>query len=585
MKKILILFLTIVTATTVFAADISFNASVNNASIPLNGSFVYTVTINGDINNIPDPQIGDLSNFNVFSRGKSQSISVINGRVSANVSYNYTLGPKSIGRWTIPPAKIVYNNKTYTTESIDIEVVPSQSVQGVAPQQSQSPQQNVPQRQSQNPNIFVRASTNKKTVYENEKLVYKFSFYTNVDLASNPEYIPPDFGGFWNDGSEPTSRYENIKGVLYLVNEIHTTLYPIAVGKKTISPAQLRASVINLSMPDIRNINNPNDLMQAFFSMSGQTQNQERILQTNPIQIEVLPLPQDGRPNDFYGAVGKFNITAAVDKTDVQTNEPITLTITVSGDGNMKSVTRFDVPANNGMRKYDTLMSDAKENKKVFTTLMTALTPGEKIIPPIKLSFFNPSSKKYETVSTTEIHLNASGEAAYELQGPQSNQFGNSQDIRYNQPIVEAKNWNENYIENPYFYFIFLPFILLLLGGHMFRLFKLSKESKGSINKAQKLIEQAHKDFKKGILGGLFDVAYKALLEAIDSKTGSSSTSLTEKQILENLKTQNLPPEIVTKLSVIFEHINFYKFASVRADEKTLKEMLDNVQEIIDDLS
>ncbi|MDR1952166.1 MAG: BatD family protein [Elusimicrobiota bacterium] len=580
MKKILTLLLIVLSVLTAFADDISFKASVDRGSVAINESFVYTVTISGDAGDFPEPQISDLAAFNIFSRGKSQSLNVINGKVSGSVSYKYTLGPKSAGRFTIAPAVIRYNNRTYTTQSIDIDVLSAQNIYGG--NNASQPQQvrNQINPQAQKANIFVRASTNKKTVYENEKLVYKFSFYTNIPLPSNPspQYIPPDFSGFWNDGSEPTNRYENINGISYHVSEINTTLYPISIGTKTISAAQIKVAGLKSSAS-----NNIDDLMQAFFAMAqSQGQTQIRVLETNPIKITVLPLPKAGRPNDFYGAVGKFKISAKVDRTDISTNEPITLTITLSGEGNMKSVTRFDIPVSSDIKKYDMVMSDEDDNKKTFTTIITALMPGEKIIPSIKLSYFNPNTKRYETANTQPIKLNVSGEAIFPNQSQNGSEFGNKTDIGYNKDIKNFNNWRRDYIKDKNFYLIFILFVLLLIGGVMFNIFG---KSKASIDKAQKQIMKAEEEFKNGNLGGLFDMAYKALIEAIDSKTGVASEGLQEKQLIENLKKQNVPEETTKKLYEVFERINFYKFAAVRADEKTLQEMLTNIKEIIGKLN
>jgi hypothetical protein len=326
--------------------------------------------------------------------------------------------------------------------------------------------------------------------------------------------------------------------------------------------------------------------MQAFLAMAGQAQPQQRLLETNALQVNVLPLPKDGRPADFYGAVGKFNMDAALDKSDILVGDTVSLTLTINGDGNMKSVTRFDINLDNGLKKYDTIDSGTSENKKVFTTLITALSPGEKIIPAIRLSYFNPSTKKYETVRTEPLKLNVSGQAVYESPNKSNAQFGASKDISYNKPIVDLKSWSKNYIENKKFYLSFVPFILLFIGGCMFNLFKKSAETKakGSISKANKLMAKADDEFAKSNLGGLFDLVYRALIEAIDAKTEIASENLQEKQIIENLKSRQVNEEAIKKLSFVFEQINFYKFAAVRADEKKLKEMMVNVKEIIGQL-
>jgi hypothetical protein len=310
------------------------------------------------------------------------------------------------------------------------------------------------------------------------------------------------------------------------------------------------------------------------------------MLDTKPLTVNVLPLPKDGRPHDFYGAVGKFKIEASINKTQIETNEPIALVFTVTGEGNMKSVTKLDIAMDQGIRKYDTVVSQDSPDRKVFTTLISALTPGEKIIPAVRLSFFNPNTRKYETVLTQPIVLNAVGDIVDSASNGDISKIGIKTDIGYNKDIKDFRTWRTNFIGNSSYLLAFIPLILLFIGGCMFNLFGKSDsaKTKGSIGKAAKMMAKAQEDLAKGNLGGLFDLVYKALLEAIDSKTGIPSETLQEKQILENLKNQNVPQEAIDKLSVVFERINFYKFAAVRADEKTLKEMLVNVNEIIGQL-
>ncbi|MDR3049662.1 MAG: BatD family protein [Elusimicrobiota bacterium] len=584
-KAIFFLSAFLLSAALLFADDITISASVNKTSLPLNDSLIYSVTISGNISNFPEPQI-KLSDFNVYGTGRSQSMSVINGKVSGSVVFNYTIVPKAIGKWTIAPASIKYKNQTYTTEPITVEVTAAQSVQRqTAPQSSNQNQQ--PQRAAQSQNggkIFVESSINKKTVYENEKVVYRFSFYTNMDLASNPEYYPPDFGGFWNDGSQPKNRQTVIDGVRYNVSELETVLYPISTGDKNISPSRLRVAVRDFSMPD-----NVDKFIAQFFANAGQTQVKD--LETKNLKIKVLPLPQEGRPNNFFGAVGEFKIKAFVDKTQVNTNDPVTLTVEVSGDANMKSVVKLDFAVENSLRKYDTIVSKATADSKVFSTILIPLTPGEKTIPQIELSFFNPKTKKYETVRTQTIKFIASGEPVQEEDVYKSGQSGAiGKDINYNKQISDIKTYAGNYIENKKFFIIFIPFILLLIGAFMFKnltkkLQSISFKSKGAkFNQAWRFIERAEYEIEHGNIGGLYDLIYNALIEAVCAASGLKTQNLQNSQILDFLNSKEIPQSIVEKVKKVLDKLNLYKFAAVRADEKSLKEMLNGVKEIISEL-
>ncbi|MCL2485461.1 MAG: BatD family protein [Endomicrobia bacterium] len=588
MKKLkVILLLLIFTASFAFANDISFSASVNRNTIALNESLVLSLTVSGDVSNLPDPMMGTNPNFNIYSSGKSQNRSIINGKVSGSVTHNYTLSPKTIGKFTIPPVTISYNGKTYSTQPIQVEVTAAKSVQSVqAPQPQQNNNARQPQQtQNRQGNAFVKASTNKTTVFENEKVIFRFSFYTNMDLVSNPEYTPPDFAGFWNDGSQPKNRYETIDGVNYSVTEVETILYPIGSGTKTISPARLRVAFMDFSAPS-----NMGGFFDFFMNM-GIGQKQVKELTTDPIKITVLPLPLENRPADFSGAVGDFKIKAVSDKTEAKTNDPITITVTVSGAGNFRSVTKLDFDLDSGFRKYDTIVSNTADNMKEFKTIIVPLTPGEKVIPPVRLSFFNPSTKKFTFAQTQEIKINVTGDAVYKEEIKSGGQISIKKDINYNKPIENSKSYAGYLVKNKGFYLIFVPFILLFAGAGLYRMLSgkinaetFAKMKNSASSKAQKYIQKAENEISKEHFDKVNDLAYKALIELINSKAGTVSEYLDKQAIFKNLKSKKVSAGTIAKIEKILEEINFYRFASVKADKKSAGDMLNKIKEIISEL-
>jgi hypothetical protein len=374
-----------------FAEEISFSAGVDRNKIALNEYFLYSLTVSGDVSSLPEPKMGELPDFNKYGSGKSQSISLVNGKRNSKVTYTYTLAPKKTGKFTIPPAKAEYGKQIYATGPIEVEVTEAAKIQSAsAHAQPQNGSRKVsPGRPAQNRQgrVFVKASTDKKDVYVNDKLVYRFSFYTNVDLVSNPEYYAPDFSGFWNDSSKPKNRYEDADGSTFIVNEIETVLYPLESGKITIRPAKLKIAVMDFS-----SASSFDDIFNVF---AGMGQRQEKLLETEAVTVNVLPLPSENRPGDFKGAVGSFKISAELDKTLARTNEPVNLTVQVTGKGNLKSVSDIDFKPGADFKVYDKISSNIAEDSKEFQILLVPLRPGEKTIQPLTLSFFDPAKKAY----------------------------------------------------------------------------------------------------------------------------------------------------------------------------------------------
>jgi hypothetical protein len=573
-KKILLLAALLFSSVTAYADAVYFEASVNKRTVSLNESFVYSITVNGGGVNLPEHKMDALPDFNRFGKSTSKSISVINGKTSVSVTHSYTLAPKRIGKFTIQPAEIAFNGKTYLTESIEIEVIPAQSVQNIPVGNSQQqPLQNTSGK------AFVKASVDKKTAYENEKLVYKFSFYTNVDLASNPEYYPPDFSGFWNDGSKLKSHFEVVDGLNYRVDEMETVLYSVGTGIKTILPAKLKVSVMDFSASSITD-----DFFNFFADMkNGQT----KVLETNAIEIKVIPVPQGGKPSDFSGAIGDFKIKASIDKKDVNTNEPVTLTVIVSGSGNMKSASSINFGVYDSFKKYDTIIANTSGNSKKFKTIFIPLMPGEKEIPAVSLSFFNPVKKQYETIKTPPQKITVSGMAVYPKENVEDKSKINMvrKDINCNKHIKTLEMYKGHLIEQPAFYLIFAPFIMLIVLSACYKMY-VDKISRNPLKKLkvshfagiQKLIKKAEVEISENNFEVAMNLVYKALIEIINIETSVVSDNLQRDKIAYNLRVKGANDEKIAEIINMLERFDFYKFASVNLDKDSANALLNDVK-------
>ncbi len=581
-KKVLlpaVLLLLLFTSVLASAETIYFKSSVNKKIMSLNESFIYSVTVSGDSTNLPEYKMDAVPEFNRFGTAVSRSISVINGKTSMSVVRSYTFGPKKIGKFTIPPAKITFKDKTYLTESVEVEVTPAQGVKSipVVADQRQALSQNAATGKA-----FVKASVNKKTAYENEKLVYKFSFYTNVDLISNPEYYPPDFSGFWNDGSKPKNHFEAIGGSNCRVDEIETTLYPVGTGLKRILPAKLKIVAMDFSLPS-----GMNDFFDFFAEAgSGET----KILETESLEIKVIPLPKEEKPADFSGAVGNFEIEAVVDKKDVKINEPITLTVTISGSGNMKSVSGINFSVYSGFKKYDTIVVNTSGDSKKFKTIFIPLVSGEKEIPAASLSFFSPLKKQYGTIKTQPQKITVSGGALHS-EGTVEDKSKIDivrKDINYNKRIKTLKLYRGYLIEEPVFYLIFFPFIMLLVLSVCYAIY-MRRASGNPFKKlktfrfveVQKLVKKAGERILENNFEASRDLLCQALIEIVNIETGIKSDNLQKDQIADNLRKKNADDEKIVEIIKMLETFDFYKFASVNLDKDSISALLNGVETLI----
>ncbi|MEW5951377.1 MAG: protein BatD [Elusimicrobia bacterium] len=386
-------------------------ASVNKQIVPLNDYLILTVYVSGDNANSATVQIPSMANFSVSSSGRSTSISIINGRISSSVEYSYILTPKYAGKTSIPPISVFTGKEKFFTKEIEITVTSAKSSQAYQSQPSQ------PQRTSVQPKnrpakgtplenlVFVKAETDKKTAYPGEQINLSFKFYTAVPIARNPEYFPPKLYNLFSEDLPPVRTGEQvINGIKYYYSELKTALFAINAGKARIGPIEITAQV--QKEEDIDPFD-PN-FMQKFFS--GFTNYEEIKLNTKDMGLEIIPLPENP-PSDFSGAVGNFFISREVDRKEVKSGEPLNLTLKITGKGNLKDISVPEFSAE-GVKVYDSLSSysitkhdDIIGGEKKVTYIISFKEEGLKEIPPIKFSFFNIDTKKYETIETSPLKI------------------------------------------------------------------------------------------------------------------------------------------------------------------------------------
>lgn len=396
----------------VIATEINFTASVDRTQVGLDDQIQLTVSVQGqDIGRVPNPELPDLTDFDRLGSTSSQStsISIINGRMSQQqtISFIYFLRPKRTGALTIGPCKLNFKGQTYTTEPITIQVEKG-SVQKPQAQPRISPFE--PPTQEAVPiegNLLLVASPNKRTVYKGEQMTVDFTLYTRLQLGNLSLDKLPNFSGFWveklYDAQQLNFQERAINGKRYsacLLKKV--ALFPMQTGELTIEPMSLVGTVIRPA--------------RSFFDFFDETEPVK--IQSQSIKINVLPLPETGKPADFSGGVGQFNIKASLKPDSSVNGEPVNLTIRISGVGNVKLIDKPSLPSIAGLKILDPEVVDkvATEGGKIsgykeFKYPILPQRDGRHEIPSIKLSYFDPSDKSYHTIGTEKISFTATGTA------------------------------------------------------------------------------------------------------------------------------------------------------------------------------
>ena len=320
-----------------FAQDINLVATVDRNVLTLNDRLQLTLTINGTQDANP-PSFPSIDGFTLLYGPKiTAQTSIVNGVVSVSKGFTYVLQPTAKGKFVIGPSTVEYKGKVCTSSPINVEVVDT-------PQSSQSASPDLEKL------VFVELSTDKNEAYIYEQVVLSFKFYFQKGLPiSDIDYAAPATKNFMEEKLGDQRQYEEIRGgIAYSVLELRTALFPMVSGELAVSPARLKC---NLVIQQRRQQDTPIDnlfndaFFDDFFGRGQKRYPMERV--TGAISLKVKPLPDQGKPKDFNGAVGSFNMDASIKTQHVKVGDPITLSMSVYGDGNIQTISEPLLVLNN----------------------------------------------------------------------------------------------------------------------------------------------------------------------------------------------------------------------------------------------
>lgn len=383
-------------------AQVQFEAKVSKTTLGLNERLRIDFTMNDDGDNFTPPS---FEGFRVVG-GPSQQVSQswINGRSSFSKSYSYFLLPSQKGNLIIKQATIEINGQIYKTNPIKITVT-------AAVEQPRDPN-DVPQISTADA-IHLVAEISKGNPYVNEPItiVYKLYFSYNIGITNWRELNKPKYNDFWSQNIDikqlvaEEGKYNGEKFRFVVLRK--TVLYPQKSGKLEIEPLSLD---IDVQVPTNRR------------NIFGQVQvvDDNKRVSAGSKTIRVRPLPEAGKPQDFTGAVGKFNFSVTPSKTNLKNGESLDLKVVASGTGNLKLFTLPKPIVPSSVEMYDAVHSEQVQTQ--LTGMNGQISDSYTIIPqfkgkypikPMSFSYFDLGSGKYKTITSPEIMINV-------LDGPSS---------------------------------------------------------------------------------------------------------------------------------------------------------------------
>lgn len=385
------------------------------AHVSVGENFRLAYTINTD--NVGDFRIGNIPEELEVITGpytsSQKSYQMVNGHTSSSSSKTYTfiLCASKNGVYTIPAAHIVANGRRISSKAVKVKVSGTSQQSGGAPRMHNDAD-NLPRMRDAGSTIgggdlFIKVSANKKRVHEQEPVILTYKVYSLVDLIQL-EGKMPDLKGFHIQEiplpQQKSFHVERVNGRAYrCVTWSQYVMYPQMTGKLDIPGITFIGTVVQQN----RNI----DPLEAFLNGGSGYVEVKRAIKAPGITINVDPLP--ARPTDFSGGVGKFNISAQLNKTDVKANDPVTIRVVVGGVGNLKLIKQPVVNFPKDFDKYDAkitdktrLTSNGVEGNMIYDFLAVPRNQGTYTIPAIEFTYYDTALNTYKKIKTQPFQIN-----------------------------------------------------------------------------------------------------------------------------------------------------------------------------------
>ena len=535
----------------------------------------YTVNAKGDEFNGPRTQ--DFQ-FTGPMLSTSQSTQFINGQVSqsSTYTYNYTMQGLKEGKFSLGPAEVKVQGKTYRSNSLEIEVI-----KGTANQQNQGnqqPAQTAGSTVSDN-DLYVKVQVNRTNLYKGEQILATIKIYTRVNLARFGEIKLPNYSGFLNQeittSEQITLQRENVNGTIYSVGVIkRSILIPQRSGTLIIEPFELECFV-NVPRPQQRSA-----FGDPFFdNFFGGSQTVTKRLVSPPVTINVKELPP--APSGFKGAVGNLKIQTSADRTEVKTNEGINYKVIISGNGNIRLVELPEIPFPADFEVYDPKITDnttAGENgitgTKVYEFLMIPRHAGQFKIPAWTFHYFNPSSGSYEALKSDPVEFNVlrrEGDPNERwVSGPAREDIRFiGQDIRFIKTDYRSlKKRDRQFYNSTGFWFSYIVAVLLfilLIFLIQYRNRQLADphglNMRKALNNALKRIQKARKLARSGHPEESMEVLQRTIWSYLSDKLGIDPSELDWERIHHELTGLSVDEVPISRLNEAIKTCDFIRYA------------------------
>lgn len=504
------------------------------------------------------------------------SFQMVNGHTSSSssITYTYTLYAAKSGVYNIPAAHARVGGKQISSRPAKVTVVGSAQGRGnnspkMHEDDNYQPHMKAAGSAISGRDLFIKVSANKKKVYEQEPILLTYKVYTLVDLTQL-EGKMPELTGFHTQEiplpQQKSFHIERVNGKPYrTVTWSQYVMYPQMTGKMEIPSITFKGIVVQQ--------NRSVDPFEAFFNGGSGYVEVKRNIVAPSIKIDVLPLPH--KPANFSGGVGKFNISAQLNKNELKAGDPLSLRIVVGGIGNLKLIKQPVVNFPKDWDKYDPkvtdktkLTSNGLEGNMIYDILAVPRNQGHYTIPPVELTYYDTSLNQYKTIKTQSFEIEvAKGD------GSRSSVVDYGKDQPKDIKDIKKGDAELHSVDNFFFgsvgymMSLLIPFAAFVALLVIFRkraidnadLVKMKGKKANKI--ATKRLRQANKLMLAGKTNEFYDEVLRALWGYVGDKLNMPAEKLSRENISEKLQSHNVDDNTISKFLSAIDDCEMMRFA------------------------
>ena len=544
-------------------AQVSFDAKVSKKRLGLNERLRIDFEMNENGDNFNPPP---FKNFQIIS-GPQQAVSRswVNGVQSFSKTYTYFLTPRSKGNFTIGQAEVTINGEIYKTSPIEIEVTN-------AVKKPNDPN-NVEGQIDGNIHLVAEVSNPNPYLNEGITIIYKLYFRNPISVSDVSELETPSYGDFWSHlikiGRAEINMRGTFKGESY--NEVvwrKAVLYPQKSGNLILEPLTLD---LTLSLPSNR---------RDLFGRRILTQSQKTIT-TGEKVIKVKDLPKKNKPENFSGAVGKFDFDLILNKNALKASESFQAKIKVRGKGNLNLFNLPSINVPNTLEVYE-----PEHNEKVKVTLSGiqgtvedsyTIVPqfqGKYPIPSIQFTYFDPKLEAYKTLFSQELIVDVydgptSGLPSVNnsLSKSKNSIVPNDSSFRFIKLDTKLQQKNQKIFWRSYLFWtlLFIP-IVLIITSILIKKYILNQTEDLTTRKqkrAQQLAKKYLSSAKKVIQdqAKFYEALERALHNYLKAKLKIETTELSKSKIQKLLNDKGIDKQISSEYVEVIENCERARYA------------------------